>query len=1273
MAPQLLQHDDYTVGWICALWQEQTAAKAMLDCIHEDLPQPQSDKNTYTLGTIAKYNVVIACLPCGEATHAAAAASSAWMVTTFPSIRFGLMVGIGGGIPPKVRLGDVVVSLPIDQFPGVVQWDVGTTQQDGFERTGSLNNPPTLLLRAVSKLRTDHDLRGSRMYNPPTLLLRAVSKLRTGHDLKGSRIPAFLEELKTKWPDMTKEYLKRCYNDVLFRADYNHVRYHDQNMEEEKFCQFCDVDESLSRGHRDMRIHYGLIASGNEVIEDALSRDKLNRNLGGDLLCVETEAAGLMNNFPCVVIRGICDYADSHRNKVWQKHAAAVAAAFAKELLGYVQPYEVDRERPVWEIVGQALETSRTTEDEVTNLDRQEHFQVLEWITPLSFGPQQSDNLQKRQKGTGQWLLDSDKFQQWINGSKQTLFCPGIPGAGKTTLSAMVIDHLEKYIQGDTTIGLAYIYFNFRSDHKAEDLVKSLLKQLSQPFSTLPDAVKGLYKEFRNKVRGPSYPEILKTLQSVAAMYSKLFLVVDALDECPTSDCCRDTFISETLALQAATGANIFATSRHVPEIAEKFMGALSLEIRANDEDVRKYVEDHISDMQFPVNTGLREIIKTVIVEAVDGRFLLAQLYLRSLADTISPTQMQRTLNEFRNRHKRSGEGEKYNILYEAYNDAMIRINRQEPDCEKLAKRTISWISCAKRPLKTKELQVALAVKADDTEINLENYTPIESMINVCGGLVAVDEKSNIIRLVHHTTQEYLEQYLGDWVPDAQEDIAKTCLRYLSFHVFDEGFCPSERSFKSKLDLNPFYDYAARNWGHHVRVAPKVDNTQVLKFLRNEAKVRGAHQAMYPSDYWIYDAYSAENQDDSIKVTGLHLAADFGLEKMTRVLLEEKQNPHLWDIFDMSPLCYAVRSGHEAVVSLLLDTKGSCPNLRITDQRMVLSRAIESEEKASAGMPFVMSARYPEVRNSSLQQSILSLAAEYGHEEVVDVLIKAKNIDLNPEYSPNPLLCAAGKGHVGVVELLLDAEGIEPDEADFVSERRPLSCAAERGHTKVVELLLATGQVDINSGDGYPERPPLSWAAADSSAKDAIELLLTQDGIEPHATDSQGRTPLSHAAERGNVSAVRALLSEGYFDRKDDNGRTPLTHAVINGQYTTAKLLLAEPGIDPDSSDDYGRTPLSYAAQGGQEQIVNILLAKAKVDPESRDKHGRTPLSHAAKWGHKKIINILLAKDGVDADSSDNYGQTPLSHAVKAGQNKVVTMLLARNDVRPNSKYYARG
>ncbi len=93
-----------------------------------------------------------------------------------------------------------------------------------------------------------------------------------------------------------------------------------------------------------MRIHYGLIASGNQVIKDAGFRDRLNQDLGRNVLCVEMEAAGLMDGFPCIVIRGICDYADSHKNKEWQEYAAAVAAAFAKELLEYVQPSDVDGE-----------------------------------------------------------------------------------------------------------------------------------------------------------------------------------------------------------------------------------------------------------------------------------------------------------------------------------------------------------------------------------------------------------------------------------------------------------------------------------------------------------------------------------------------------------------------------------------------------------------------------------------------------------------------------------------------------------------------------------------------------------------------------------------------------------------------------------------------------------------------------------------------------------------------------------------------------------------
>jgi nucleoside phosphorylase len=252
------------------------------------------------------------------------------------------MVGIGGGVPKSVRLGDVVVSTPTDGFGGVVQWDFGKTEQGGiFKRTGALNSPPTELLAALTKLEKEHAM-------------------------EGSKIPQYLEELKKNWPRLVPKYIRsESLKDVLFRADYNHVKSsaicdmgtsgsgaeegeeeddeEEEDEEEGGHCIHCDQSKVVGRKPRDMRVHYGLIASGNQVIKDAAFRDEINTRLGGKVLCFEMEAAGLMNDFPCIVIRGICDYADSHKNKVWQEHAAAVAAAFAKALLSVVPPQEVEQ------------------------------------------------------------------------------------------------------------------------------------------------------------------------------------------------------------------------------------------------------------------------------------------------------------------------------------------------------------------------------------------------------------------------------------------------------------------------------------------------------------------------------------------------------------------------------------------------------------------------------------------------------------------------------------------------------------------------------------------------------------------------------------------------------------------------------------------------------------------------------------------------------------------------------------------------------------------
>ena len=306
------------------------AAVAMLDERHDDLSQNSTDENTYELGSIKKHNVAIACLPSGVTGTNSAATVAKSMLFTFPSIRFGLMVGIGGGAPSKnidIRLGDVVVSKPDKTYGGVVQYDFGkTTGKDQFTRTGALDKPPPVLLTAVSRLEAEHML-------------------------KGNQLQKHLSEMQIENQDTKSKFrYQGAGHDQLFEPEYDHVKNSDT-------CENCDARKLVDRPMRTTpRIHYGLIASGNQVMRHGSTRERLRKELG--VLCFEMEAAGLMDNFPCLVIRGICDYADSHKNKQWQGYAAAIAAAYAKELLSIIPTSQVENTRTVAEAISEASKSA---------------------------------------------------------------------------------------------------------------------------------------------------------------------------------------------------------------------------------------------------------------------------------------------------------------------------------------------------------------------------------------------------------------------------------------------------------------------------------------------------------------------------------------------------------------------------------------------------------------------------------------------------------------------------------------------------------------------------------------------------------------------------------------------------------------------------------------------------------------------------------------------------------------------------------------------------
>jgi hypothetical protein len=396
-------------------------------------------------------------------------------------------------------------------------------------------------------------------------------------------------------------------------------------------------------------------------------------------------------------------------------------------------------------------------------------------------------------------------------------------------------------------------------------------------------------------------------------------------------------------------------------------------------------------------------------------RFLLAQLFFQSLRDKFTPKQITKALNRLRHQSSSPGDDQKLALLRLVYDGAMERINGQMRGHQKLAKHVLSWITCAKRPLTTTELQHAWAVIDSEGELDKDSLPEVEDMISVCAGLVTVDHDGGILRLVHYTTQEYFDQTLDASFPNVHFEIARICARYLSFSAFSDCVFDNTTVLWRTVEANPLYDYAACNWGHHAREAAHAPD-EILDFLEKRNHTVVAYEVRW---YSKERSRFAHNKNVRIEFSrgfwdrgappdggkALHLAAHFGLETTTMQLLAAGHNPNMQDYHGstpfyhpLTPLHHAAKKGHVAVVRALL-----AGNADVT--------------------------------------------AVDGHERT-------------------PLHMACEKGHTAVVQEFLDSGLVDPEQ-EAQSGSTALIVAVKNQQEAVVRVLLASNRIDVNRTDNF--------------------------------------------------------------------------------------------------------------------------------------------------------------------------------------------------------------
>ncbi|KAJ7284109.1 ankyrin repeat domain-containing protein [Mycena rebaudengoi] len=751
---------------------------------------------------------------------------------------------------------------------------------------------------------------------------------------------------------------------------------------------------------------------------------------------------------------------------------------------------------------------------------------------------------------------------------------------------SVVVDYLQAQFQPSENIGVACIYLNHKEGdlQSQENLLASLWWQLIVDKS-LGTSVHKLHEHHRGRQTRPSVQEIDAVLHSVIAEYSK-----------------RISGIGYSIILLHWAQKPILN-----PTLFPKMH---TLEIRATEDDIRQYVDGHIQmsprlSRHIQSRPELRQEIETKILSNVEGMFLLAKLHVESLATKITVKSLREALTNLPK------------DLEHTYNEAIERIESQTEEDRNLAFLTLTW--------------EAIAIEVDSKSLDPDSILDITYIVGVCGGLVVIDLADGRVRLIHYTTQGYLDSVQATKFPWAQTKITQACLTYLSFETFQD--LPSSWKWPAitgQIDWNTPWNY--EDW-------PK-----------------------NPTKLWFAVLFNLQHifkkllvQEGPIDDKPFIVASYHGYMDIVHLLIEKgadvnAQGGHLGNALQAASF-----RGYESIVHLLIE-KGADVNAQGGQFGNALQAASCGGHKSTVHFLIEMGANVHAQGGS--YGNALQAASYGGHESIVHLLIE-KGLDVHAQGGSygNALQAASYGGHESIVHLLIEkGANVHAQGGCFGNA---LQAASFLGQESIVHLLIEKG-ANVHAQGGFFGNV---LQAASYGGHESIVHLLIEKGANVNAQGGDFGNALQAASFSGHESIVHLLIEKGAnVNAQGGDFGNALQAASYDGHESIVHLLI-EKGANVNAQGGHYGNALQATSAKGHESIVHLLIEKG-ANVNAQGGHFRNTLQAASAKGHESIVDLLIKK-GADVNAEGGFHVNALQAALENGHQSVVHLLLEHSAKRP--------